>query len=153
MTGAAKTVADLEGDPSYQALGQTIAMRSSPIIAFVGSGLSSNLPSWSALQAHLVDVLQRKASRLDPTAAKAMAERADDAMRGKNLWASFSLLQSALGTTTYRAEVRSQLDKGDTLDPPKSTTEYGRRRSREYSRQIWTVLLVEAISGNILAQN
>lgn len=114
----ADSLADLLRDPAYQSLRKTVATRSSPLLAFVGSGLSAGLPSWGGLKAHLVDVLRRKAAGLDPTAARGLAERADDIERNGNYWASFSALQAALGLTTYTSEVRSQLEGGATMDPP-----------------------------------
>lgn len=116
----ATTFADLQNDPAYVSLRKTVATRSSPLLAFVGSGLSSGLPSWGGLKAHLVDILRRKAAGLDPTAARGLAERADDIERNRNYWASFSALEAALGTTTYRSEIRSELEGGFTADPPQA---------------------------------
>ncbi len=116
----ARTLTDLQRDPAYESLRRTVATRSSPLLAFVGSGLSANLPSWAGLKAHLVEVLRRKAAGLDPTAARGLAERADDIENDRNYWTSFSALEAALGKTTYRSEIRLQLEGGSTADPPQA---------------------------------
>lgn len=110
----------LQADAAYQALRQTVATRSSPLVAVVGSGLSAaaGLPTWPALKAHLIAILHNKAAGLDPTEARKKSDQAEAILRLEDPWIAFGRLRNELGSTTYTAEIRSKLAPGDTVEIP-----------------------------------
>jgi len=121
VSGVPRTFADISRLSAYKDLRATVAERSRPVIAFIGSGLSahSGLPSWSALKSELLRELRDKAARAaSSTEARKLADEADSIAGMSNSWAAFGRLETALGRTTYQAIIRNNLSPADTLDIP-----------------------------------
>lgn len=121
MVGVPRTFADISRLSAYRELRDTIAERSRPVVAFVGSGLSAHagLPSWAGLKSRLLQELREKAARAaSVTDARKLAEEVDSIAGMNNPWAAFGRLESALGRTTYQAIIRNSLSPADMLDIP-----------------------------------
>ena len=124
MTSFGLNLENLKSDPAYEGLYATFAVGSQPVVAVVGSGLSmpAGLPTWPGLKKHLVDVLKRKAAGFDADESRAQLAKATKIEQTENYWLAFEMLQKALRTTTYRAEVRNALSPADTADIPAAYT-------------------------------
>ena len=121
MVGAPSTLTGMSRLSAYGDLRETVAMRSRPVVAFVGAGLSApaGLPSWAVLKARLVGELQEKAARAASlNDARRVAEEADAIAGMSSFWAAFGRLEAALGRTTYQAIIRNSLSPADTLSIP-----------------------------------
>jgi eukaryotic-like serine/threonine-protein kinase len=121
MVGAPSTLSDMLRLSVYRELRETVAVRSRPIVAFVGAGLSApaGLPSWLGLKAKLVEELREKAARAASlNDAKKMGDEADAIASMGNYWVAFGRLEAALGKTTYQAIIRNSLSPADTLSIP-----------------------------------
>lgn len=119
--GAANTFSGILHNSAYIDLRENFAVRSRPIVAFVGSGFSApaGLPSWAALKNQLVEELREKAAQAaNSTEARRIAENAESIDSSENYWVAFGRLQEALGRTTYQAIIRKRLAKADTLEIP-----------------------------------
>jgi len=106
---------------SYVAFRSIVAERTSPIVAWVGAGLSrpAGLPTWSGLRNTLVDSLERFANtRSVIEDQRRLRELAQEAKYESNLWNAFSLLQKALGPEEYKAIIRRELAASDTAPVP-----------------------------------
>lgn len=98
---------------TYVALKKVIAERTSPVIAWVGAGLSApaGLPSWEGLLDDLIGVVRRKhASITTSQKSKGLEARLLEERRLRNYWIAFQLLEELLGSTSYQAEIRERLD-------------------------------------------
>ena len=98
---------------SYVALKRVMTERTSPVIAWIGAGLSApaGLPSWSALLDDLITVVRRKHATMtvDPK-LKGLEARIQEERRLNNFWLAFQLVEDVLGPTTYQSEIRQRLD-------------------------------------------
>lgn len=98
---------------SYRALKKIFEERTSPVVAWVGAGMSApaGLPSWEKLLNDLVALVKRKSSLLTPDDKRLSLENAlFEAQKKKNFWLCFQLIEKLLGETTYQAEIRERLD-------------------------------------------
>lgn len=103
---------DIEQD-SHVALRKVISERTSPIIAWVGAGLSApaGLPSWEKLLDELIAIVRRKQAMITTTPKnKAREILLYEERRRRNYWLCFQLTEELLGGTTYQAEIRQRLD-------------------------------------------
>lgn len=97
---------------SHIALRKVISERTSPVIAWVGAGLSApaGLPSWEKLLDDLVDVVRRKHATLATTPkSKGIEALLYEERRRRNYWLCFQLVHDLLGATSYQAEIRQRL--------------------------------------------
>jgi serine/threonine protein kinase len=98
---------------AYIALKKVIAERTSPVIAWVGAGLSApaGLPSWAGLLDELIAVVRRKHASLSLSPrSKGLEAHLLEERRLQNYWLCFQLLEELLGTTSYQAEIRDRLN-------------------------------------------
>ncbi|MBU9556829.1 hypothetical protein [Burkholderia multivorans] len=98
---------------SYQALKKVLAERTSPVVAWIGAGLSApaGLPSWDRLLDELVKVAKQKNTLISSDERKKSLEAALlEEHKKRNYWVCFQLLEQLLGNTTYHAEIRERLD-------------------------------------------
>lgn len=98
---------------SYLALKKTLEERTSPVVAWVGAGMSApaGLPSWEKLLNDLIALVKRKSSLLEPDDKRLSLETAlYEEQKKKNYWLCFQLIEKLLGETTYQAEIRERLD-------------------------------------------
>jgi eukaryotic-like serine/threonine-protein kinase len=105
---------------SYKALRAIVSERTTPLIAWVGSGLSApaGLPTWPGLKASLVAAVQNKASSLLVGDAQKLQREAGAIEQTKDFWVSFERLKVALGETSYREAVREALRPAVTAEAP-----------------------------------
>lgn len=106
---------------AHIALKKVIAERTSPVIAWVGAGLSApaGLPSWEKLLDDLVDVVRRKHNTLVTTPkSKGLEALLHEERRRRNFWLCFQLVADLLGATSYQAEIRQRLDTASHSEIP-----------------------------------
>jgi hypothetical protein len=122
MVGTPRSLSDLSRLSAYKDLRNTVAERSRPVVAFIGSGLSipAGLPSWGDLKARLLEQLQEKAGRAaSPSEARKLGEEAEAIAGLSSPWVAFSRLEAVLGKTTYQATIRNSLSPADMLSIPR----------------------------------
>ena len=100
-----------QDQPSYGRLRSIVAERTSPLIAWVGSGLSkpAGLPLWRELKDRLCQALLRKALTLDAEGGGIIMAKHTLASKESNYWVAFDILQDALGAQSYASEIKSAL--------------------------------------------
>jgi len=106
---------------SYRAFRAIVAERTNPLLAWVGSGLSTpaGLPTWAGLRAALLEALLDKAKGLDDREEQERLEAMARVVRlEKRNWVAFTMLEENLGTTTYRDTVREALAGASTANIP-----------------------------------
>lgn len=106
--------------PAYEDLRAVVAERTTPLLAWIGSGLSiqAGLPTWAGLKDGLTDVLEAKAVDLEPREAAELRSKAEAIRKQGNLWISFKMLQESLGKTTYRESIRNEFASAPTVAVP-----------------------------------
>jgi hypothetical protein len=94
--------------PAYDRLRKIYAEKTKQIVAWTGAGLSvvAGLPTWPDLRKRLCEVAektaihQEKNAQTRTLALKSLAESETD------LWQAFEHLKNAIGSTTFRAEIK-----------------------------------------------
>jgi len=105
----------------YIRLRDIVSQRTSPILAWVGAGLSipAGMPSWQSLRELLQDELEKKADSLgNEDDRKQLKRKMVLAKLEQNPWNAFTLLQEGLGVTTYRETIRHAFQKASSVDLP-----------------------------------
>lgn len=108
---------------SYKSLKKILSERTSPVVAWVGAGLSApaGLPSWHQLLTHLITSLKSKLKFINPDERlKSLEKTLQEEYHKNNYWICFQLLEQLLGETTYQAEIRDLLDTGHHKQIPQS---------------------------------
>jgi hypothetical protein len=84
---------------AYIAFHNIVAERTSPIMAWVGSGLSrrSGLPDWVDLRDRLCEVAINKANTLIGSDAEALRAKAQAAQTASDFWLAFEILSFCCG--------------------------------------------------------
>jgi eukaryotic-like serine/threonine-protein kinase len=125
--------------PAYRALRDVVAERTSPLLAWVGSGLSipAGLPTWSSLEEQLTETLERKAIGLEPADARSLEAQAKAIRKQADPWVSFKMLREGLGKTTYRETVREAFAAAPTVAIP------------DVYRQIWDLRIRGLLNLNL----
>lgn len=125
--------------PSFRALEKTLAERTSPVIAWLGAGMSAPIaPTWLQLLQHLERVLSSKSSGIQPNAIKTgLAAVIATKRKEGDYWLCFDLLLQQLGATTYESEIRMALSQSENVDTP------------EKYRLLWRLPIVGAINLNL----
>jgi len=102
-------VAFQKSQPAYQSLRAILAEKTTPVIAWVGAGLSApaGLPSWKGLIEGLT---------------KGLLQNAQEKYKIGDYWTGFQLLEQVLGGTTYQSEIRQRLGAGSAAPIPQTYT-------------------------------
>lgn len=98
---------------SHLALKSILTEKTSPVIAWVGAGLSApaQLPSWESLLEHLVLEIKRKHLRIPPDdKMRSLNLTLLDEQKKQNYWLCFQFAETLLGPTTFQALIREKLD-------------------------------------------
>jgi len=111
--------------PGHHALRKIFAERTTPVIAWVGAGLSApaGLPSWKGLTDALITAGRNKVATITgPGAAqlKGLLTVILEKARAHDYWLCFQLLEQLLGPTTYSSEIRANLSLGTSAPVPKA---------------------------------
>jgi hypothetical protein len=124
---------------SYVSFRNIVTERSSPVVAWIGAGLSvpAGLPTWRQLRTTLCDNLHQKAASLESKEAERLDALSKNARDNANLWASFSALKKGLGRSSYRDAIRRSLDPAATAKIP------------ECYRSLWKLNLSGMLSLNL----
>lgn len=104
--------------PNFITLGQIVAERSRPLVAWMGAGLSApaGLPSWRKLRDMLCNALRQKAEGSPDKGS--MLALLDSAKAQSDFWISFRILREGLGAMTYQHTIRSALQEADRATVP-----------------------------------
>ena len=116
--------------PAHVRFRALAAERTSPLVAWIGSGLSvpAGLPTWSALRAILVAEARRKIETLDHDSHQRQKGKVDTSASVADYWLAFDLLRSVLGATTYRQVIREVLGPASTAAVPHAYSQLWRLR-------------------------
>ena len=97
-----------------------VAERTSPIVAWVGSGLSSpaGIPVWATLKQDLTDALRRKCDSYTSAQKSAGLARVAAIEKQSNPWIAFGMLKRDLGSTSYRDTIREAMRPADIAESP-----------------------------------
>lgn len=121
IAGSARS-ADVPSQPAFEELKGIIAERTSPVVAWIGAGLSAaaGLPTWPRLRKLLEDDLAAKASSLDDASRRRELEQLDRVRKETDFWQAFELLYRYMGQTTFQASVRRCLSASNKVSqlPP-----------------------------------
>jgi hypothetical protein len=106
--------------PAHRSFRDIAAERTSPLLAWTGSGLSveAGLPTWGALRATLLDTLRQKADDLDPKGAAQLHGLSRAIEKQDSNWVAFKMLADGLGKTTYKETIRESFSTAPTVDLP-----------------------------------
>jgi serine/threonine protein kinase len=117
-------VAFQKSQPAYQSLRAILAEKTTPVIAWVGAGLSApaGLPSWKGLIEGLIDAGKQKIQNINDTATKGLLQNAQEKYKIGDYWTGFQLLEQVLGGTTYQSEIRQRLGAGSAAPIPQTYT-------------------------------
>ncbi|MBI5918718.1 MAG: protein kinase [Nitrosomonadales bacterium] len=107
---------------AYLSLRNIVAERTSPIVAWVGSGLSASLgvPMWAALRRRLAEAMERKIDTYSAAERSHQKAKLARAVSEPNPWLAFQMLQTQLGSTTYRDTIREAIRPAETAQAPDS---------------------------------
>ena len=107
---------------SHRQLRSVIAEKTSKLVIWVGSGLSTaaGLPTWPQLKKGLVRQLRAKASDISSEDSDVLYSAATYAENERNHWRAFGALKKHLGQSSYRAAIREALRPALTADCPES---------------------------------
>ena len=107
---------------SHRALRSVVAEKTQKLVIWVGSGLSAaaGLPTWPQLKSRLVTQLREKADTLTNDDAASVLDVADRADAEDNHWLAFQILQTHLGSSTYRSTIREALRLAPTAACPEA---------------------------------
>ncbi|MFT4297305.1 MAG: protein kinase [Micropruina sp.] len=127
---------DIGEQGSYKRLARAVAVGDRPLIAIIGSGLSSpRIPGWSALYKSLHDELEQQACSSDE-AFDRYAPHLDQIERSNNLWEQFGVISKII-PTEYRNIIRSELGASQSGPIP------------EVHQALWSLPLAGVVSLNI----
>lgn len=103
-------LATATSQPSFINLAKTIAERTSPIITWIGAGLSApaGIPSWPELRRRVHQATINKANTLEDEARRLAT--LNSISKITDPWIAFERLHSELGSTSFTAEIRKNLD-------------------------------------------
>lgn len=107
--------------PNYGDLRAVVAEGTSPIVVWVGAGLSvdAGLPTWADLRRLLVAAGEQKAAEMDPGDKEPLDAELKAVALNADYWVAFERLKAALGDTTFTATIRSALSTAhDVAIPP-----------------------------------
>ncbi|MEM1212750.1 MAG: SIR2 family protein [Planctomycetota bacterium] len=109
-----------DNQPAYISLSKIIAEKTSPILFWVGAGLSTpaGLPNWNQLANQLQESARRKAPTLAPQEKTKLLAILNVAELESDLWKKMGLLKDCLGSTSYRSAVRNSLSPAATAKVP-----------------------------------
>lgn len=112
---------------AYCALRDILAEKTMPVIAWIGSGLSTEagLPTWIQLQKSLESSLQEKI-RTVSSDRKHLLSLSVSVNRASSPWLAFQLLREALGDTSYKEAIRENLRNAHKSPIPKCYTDLWR---------------------------
>lgn len=125
-----------EKNPSFQQLRSIIAERRSPIVFWIGAGVSADagLPSWAELRSKLTEAaLEDLLDWTEEDDAQAAENKLDDSKDSDDLWKSFELIREILGWTSYKERIRELLALPDRILVP------------ELHKMIWSVPNVRGV--------
>jgi hypothetical protein len=107
-------------DPAYQRLRQRYAERLDRFVIWVGAGPSTDagIAAWKELRNRLHVAAEQKAMSLAPEDRERMLGTLASIQGIKSPWHAFDRLQTELGTTTFREEIRSALNVPETVVTP-----------------------------------
>ena len=106
--------------PSHRDLRSIIAEKTTKLVVWVGSGLSTvaGSPNWTDLKMRLVNQLREKANDNSETEIQRLRSAANYAEREANNWIAFQILRQHLGTTSFRTAIRESLRPVQTAPCP-----------------------------------
>jgi eukaryotic-like serine/threonine-protein kinase len=106
---------DVIKQDSYITFRNIYAEVTSSILVWAGSGLSASagLPSWAELHNHLCGKLRNKAENRPDTEKIRLLGQLNIALSERNYWIAFEILKTALGQTSYKADLREVLAIAD----------------------------------------
>ena len=108
--------------PSYIDFRAVAAERTTPIIAWTGSGLSApaGLPTWPTLRNKLIATAESKAASFEESEhdRQRLSTLIERAMTTSDNWLAFDILRRALGPTSYRQTIRDVLAPATTAPIP-----------------------------------
>lgn len=110
-----------KGQAAHQSLRTILAERTTPVVAWVGAGLSAaaGLPSWRGLASGLLEAGHAKAHALNDAPTKALFLNVQEKVKIGDYWLAFQLLEQLLGATSYQSEIRERLNAGTSAPVPK----------------------------------
>ncbi len=118
--------------PAYKNFRSIAAERTTPIVAWIGSGLSAplGLPTWATLRTGLLDAAESKLNTFEenPSAQERTKGLVARAGLEPDNWLAFDLLRTALGSTTYRESIRNVLYRAVTGAIPSAYLDLWRLR-------------------------
>ena len=96
---------------SFKRLGQIVATNTSPLVAWVGAGLSApaGLPSWPKLREKLTEAFNEKIKERDHADHQSLTAKLQMIRSQKDFWVAFGLLRENLGRGSYEATIRDAL--------------------------------------------
>ena len=105
---------------SHQALRSILAEKTGKVVAWTGSGLSTDagLPTWPKLKERLVSQLKEKSASIVDADSGSLCAAAKRAAQEKNYWIAFDILHQNLGTTSFRSAIRESLRPALTSECP-----------------------------------
>lgn len=105
---------------AYVQFREIARQRTTPVVAWVGSGLSvpAGLPTWPGLRQELIETAKGKVFTLSSDDREQAHARLTIAASSKEPWLAFELLKRVLGQTTYRETVRRVLGGAATASIP-----------------------------------
>jgi len=117
---------------AYVTLRDIVSQRTSPLVIWVGSGMSvpAGLPVWGTLKTKLVEALRLKIESYDPADRASLQGRVQAISAQGNPWVAFQMLQRELGPATYRDVIREAMRPADTAPAPIGYSQLWRLRPR-----------------------
>lgn len=107
----------------YVKLRDIVSQRTSPVIAWVGAGLSApaKMPTWSQLREILLQSLSNKIKTFPNKADQLSLQKKYYATQKEpNPWMAFGILEGALGVTSYREAIREAFKQSASVTAPES---------------------------------
>lgn len=120
------------GQQPYRAFRDIVAERTRPLLAWTGSGLSSEagLPTWIGLKELLVESVRQKADLYQAQDARQLKEKANLIEEQENNWIALKMLQEALGKTSYREVIREAYSSASSVQIPTTYQQVWKLRVR-----------------------
>lgn len=110
------------GQNSYIQFRALATERTTPIVAWVGSGLSAaaGLPTWPKLRQVLRDAARNKVASFDEAGRKHSLPKIEAAEGSADPWLAFEILRGVLGSSSFREAVKGSLLGATTAAIPQS---------------------------------